>query len=72
MYGTFYRKFLFPFYETFLMRRGTLKYLEELERTQWLSEEEIREIQWAKLQRLLQHAYLHVPYYRQKFHEIGA
>ena len=72
MYGTFYRKFLFPFYETFLMRRGTLKYLKELERTQWLSEEEIREIQWAKLQRLLQHAYLHVPYYRQKFHEIGA
>ena len=42
MYATFYWKVLLPFYETFLMRRGTLKYLKELERTQWLSEEEIR------------------------------
>jgi len=72
MYSKFYRSTLFPFYESFLRGRKTLKYLKELERNQWLSEEELREIQWVKLKKLLEHAFLHVPYYKRKFKEIGA
>ncbi len=72
MYSKLYRSLLFPLYETKLRRRKTLKYLEEYEKNQWLSEEELREIQWAKLQELLNYVYIHVPYYKRRFNEIGA
>lgn len=71
MYANFYRNILFPFYETFLRRRETLVYLKELEKNQWLPEEELRKIQWEKLQKLLKHVYENVPYYRMIFEERG-
>lgn len=55
-----------------LWRRGEtaqLRYLREFERTQFLSEEELRHLQWAKLQSLLHHAYARCPYYRARFAE---
>ncbi len=39
-------------------------YLNWLEQTQRLSAEELRQLQWKRLKRTLQHAYEHVPYYR--------
>ncbi len=43
----------------------------ELEESQWLPPERVKELQWRKLQRLLQHAYEHVPFYRQKLKNAG-
>jgi phenylacetate-CoA ligase len=40
------------------------KYLNELERTQWYSEEEIREIQLNKIKKLIHYAFRNVPFYK--------
>jgi phenylacetate-CoA ligase len=47
------------------------RYLGELERTQWLPVEELRQLQLRRLRRLLQHAYEHVGYYREFFQTGG-
>src|SRR5512140_2237285 len=51
--------------------RHILKKLEELNRTQWLSRDELAALQHAKLQRLVEYAYQYVPYYRRIFDEVG-
>ncbi len=47
----------------------TMKCLSVLEKTQWLSLEEIRQLQRERLAELIQHAYQTVPYYNQVFKE---
>ena len=71
MYAAFYKKCLYPFYESVLRKRKTLFYLDELEKNQWLDEEALRQMQWEKLQRLLAYAREHVPYYRRVFQALG-
>lgn len=71
MYTKIYQKYFFPFYEEVLKKRKTLVFLKELDSNQWLSEEEILENQWKRLQRVLIHAYENVPYYRRVFNEQG-
>lgn len=46
--------------------------LEFVLQSQYWTEEKIRKYQWDKLHELLQHAYQHVPYYRNIFNRIGA
>ena len=70
MYPIIIKHILFPLHE-FLRGRKTLKYLKELERIQWLSPEEIKEYQWKKLKKLLNHAYQNVPFYRKRFKQLG-
>ncbi|MEE9198352.1 MAG: phenylacetate--CoA ligase family protein [Dehalococcoidia bacterium] len=43
----------------------------ELEESQWWPPEKVKELQWQKLQRLSQHAYEHVPFYRQWMKDAG-
>ena len=45
--------------------------LHELEKTQWLSRDELREMQWKRVTELLQHAYNNVPYYKRIWKEVG-
>lgn len=53
-------------------RQGeVLSLLESLQRSQWLSRDEIRELQWRRLRDLLVHAGRKVPYYRTLFAEAG-
>ncbi len=47
------------------------RYYAELEKSQYLSSEEIRGIQLTRLKALLNHAYDNVPYYRRRFKEAG-
>jgi len=70
MYSTIAKHILYPIGEVFL---GTkmLKYLKELEETQWWSSEQLRELQNEKLRALIKHAYGNVPYYRRIFEERG-
>ncbi len=45
--------------------------LRDLRESQWLSPEQIRDLQELKLRRLLHHAYHHVPYYRDRMRAHG-
>jgi hypothetical protein len=38
----------------------------QLEQSQWLPAEKLRQFQWQQLQRIVQHAYQHVPFYRER------
>jgi phenylacetate-CoA ligase len=69
-YETAFRRVLFPAYETGLRRRRTLAYLDEYQRDQWLDPEQIATLQWERLQRLLDHCYRQVPYYRKRWREL--
>lgn len=56
---------------TFATGRHILTCLDELNRTQWLSYDELKSLQHDKLHRLLEYAYQYVPYYRRTFDEVG-
>ncbi len=45
--------------------------LAELKESQWLTPEKMRELQSLKLRKLIQHAYRHVPYYRDRMRAAG-
>src|SRR3546814_7239699 len=51
--------------------RRTLHYLREHEASQWLPPGQIAELQWRKLTSLVGHCWEQVPYYRQRWQEIG-
>jgi phenylacetate-CoA ligase len=50
---------------------SALRYFYQLRRLQWLTVEQIRELQELRLQALISHAYRHVPYYREMFDRLG-
>ena len=52
-------------------RSPRLRYLRELERSQWYDIERLRALQLAKLQETVRHAYRETTYYRRLFDEIG-
>ncbi len=67
MYGPIFRSVIFPLWETHVRQRPVVERWRELERTQWLSRDELRAGQAAALARLVRHAYDHVPFYRARF-----
>lgn len=71
LYEAAFRRILFPAYETGLRRRRTLAYLDAYRRDQWLAPEQLAALQWERLQRLLEHCYRDVPYYRKQWRELG-
>ena len=54
-----------------LTGRRILQRFDELEKSQWLGLDELLALQATKLQRLVEYAYQHVPYYRRTFRELG-
>lgn len=70
-YETLFRHLFYPAYESGLRRRHTLAYLREYERNQWASREQLLDLQWNKLQRLVAHCWDNVPYYRRRWAELG-
>jgi phenylacetate-CoA ligase len=71
MYGGLFRDYLFPFYETRLRGRETLTRLGELERSQWWSEGDLRELGFRRMLEALRFAEERVPYYRRRFADYG-
>jgi phenylacetate-CoA ligase len=49
---------------------GALRY-PRLARAQWLSPDELRHLQWQRLERMLRHAYARSPLYRARFRQAG-
>src|SRR5947207_298007 len=66
-----HRHILLPAFESGFKRRNTFRYWQELERSQWLSRAALEQIQFDALQRLIEHAFRHCPYYRAAWLERG-
>jgi phenylacetate-CoA ligase len=63
MHPRLVRHVIFPLHER-LKRKPTFRWLEELERTQWLNAGQLRDYQFTRMRRHLEFAYAQVPYYR--------
>jgi phenylacetate-CoA ligase len=50
---------------------ATLRYLREFERTQYLPPAELRELQEERLRAIVDYAYTHTPFYRERFDRLG-
>jgi len=61
-------RMIYPLHER-LLRRHTFAYARELQRSQWASPDEIRDLQSRKLRALFRHAYDNIPFYRQRFRD---
>jgi phenylacetate-CoA ligase len=61
---------LMPLHHWFVTRRAVTRY-REMRRSQWLSPEDVTELQELKLRKLIHHAYGHVAYYRELFDSHG-
>src|SRR5215470_16853886 len=59
---------LFPLQER-LKGKSTYTFLNQLEKSQWLSADRLEELQFGRLKTHLEFAYQHVPYYRRLFDE---
>jgi phenylacetate-CoA ligase len=71
LYGPLFRSVLLPLWEGALRGRPTVRLWRELERTQWLSLDELLARQAADLRALVAHVHAHVPFYRKRFDEAG-
>jgi phenylacetate-CoA ligase len=70
-YGKLFRGVLQPLYQSGVRGRPTLSILAHLERTQWASRTALEAMQLAALQQLMQHAWDHVPFYRERMDAVG-
>lgn len=65
-----WRAYVGSFNQThWMITRNFERYYEALHKTQWLSPQDVRDLQDEKLRRLVRHAYRNVPYYRGKMQE---
>lgn len=64
------RYVVYPLQEK-LLQRPTFPYLAQLEKSQWLSRQEIEALQLEKLRALLQVAWQHCPWHRQRLEAAG-
>ena len=62
---------LYRFYESTLRGRDTFDHYDFLQKSQWYPRDQVLEIQFAELKKLLQHAYDQVPFYRRIFEDKG-
>lgn len=61
---------LFPLH-TWTISRRAIYYYQILKQTQWLTREQMTELQERKLRKIIRHAYYHVPYYREIMRSSG-
>ncbi|MCO6429399.1 MAG: glycosyltransferase [Deltaproteobacteria bacterium] len=72
-----WRRALFSFYvlcmplHKWKITRRAGRYYKELRESQWLSREQILDYQNERLKQLIRHAYEHVPFYRERFDNLG-
>jgi phenylacetate-CoA ligase len=71
MHRIIHRHILLPAFDTLYHGRKTFSYLKELDRSQWLSREEVEVDQLRSLKRILEHAFANCPYYREAWTRSG-
>jgi phenylacetate-CoA ligase len=64
------RQVMLPAWQ-YLRRQDSLDVLASLEKTEWLTGDELADLQWRRVGRLLEHAYENVPYYREIMSQAG-
>lgn len=62
---------LIPAFETLVKGRRTFAYRKDLERSQWLSRDQVFDLQMTRLRRILDHAATTCPYYRDTWRTLG-
>jgi len=70
IYAPIVRKWIYPITQE-MQKRNFFKMIVEADRNQYLSQNELRNLQFQKLIPLLQHSYKYVPYYHDIFNQIG-
>ena len=70
LFAALARRVVYPLQERAL-KRPTFEYLDDLERSQWLSRAALEDMQRDKLQRLLRIALEHCPWHAQRLRECG-
>jgi phenylacetate-CoA ligase len=71
LYSQLVRKVFLPLSLWRAGETAQLRYLREFERTQFLSLDELRDLQWRRLRVLLEHAYRQCPFYAERFDKAG-
>lgn len=71
LYEPLFRNVLWPAYEGGLRRRATPRYVREYARAQWQSADEIRHVQFQRLKQLLDWCQREVPFYRDRWAQMG-
>jgi phenylacetate-CoA ligase len=66
MHEKIVKHMIFPLHEK-IMGRKTYEYLEELEKLQWVSQQELEELRFNKLKELLVHSQENIPFYKERF-----
>jgi phenylacetate-CoA ligase len=66
MYTALAERIIYPLGDMFFNTR-IMRYLHELDDTQWWSPSQLQDLQTRKLHNLVQHAYANVPFYRLRF-----
>ena len=61
----------FPLTNSLYNRRGIISRYNQMIKSEWYPLEQLQEIQLTKLKQVISHAYLHVPFYRQRFKALG-
>jgi phenylacetate-CoA ligase len=69
LYTKLVTNIIFPLHER-LKKHDTVRIREELEKTQWLSPQELKALQTARLKTFLIDVEQHVPYYQQLFNQL--
>ncbi len=64
------RHILYPLHEK-LQGRATFDFIKEMQKTEWLSHDDLKAYQFQKLKKLLQHTAHTVPFYQKIFKEVG-
>jgi phenylacetate-CoA ligase len=70
LYPPLVRNVIYPAYRG-LRGDRLVSHLEELERNQWLTRDEIEDIRWRRVEQYLREITVHVPYYRELFEREG-
>lgn len=70
MYEKIFQHILNPFFEKVIKKRKALDYRKFLEGSQWWTEDQLRRYQWGELQKLLEHAYNQVPFWKSALDEM--
>lgn len=70
MYSSIFKNIIYPLSQT-IRGRGYLPVLRTLRESQWWTPEQLREVQWLRLKRLLDHVYENVTFYRERFNDAG-
>lgn len=70
-YGYIYRHLIFPYYSKFIKKsQVNNEYLRSINRLKW-TEDELKDFQWHRLEKLLKHCWDNVPFYKKHWQLAG-